>query len=379
MIAHREPTSSGRLTVHTDPDVQRPDLPLVPMIHGLFRDLARAGELTSWEQRFGPWWNVASRYLVPGSLIESDVAILPLDWYWVRGPSWWNRVDRDLMQRAIAFAARVRDVGKPLIVFFSGDRSHEAIPLPGAVVFREGPYRSRWSASDVALPAFPEDLVAHFFEGELPMREWSPRPVVGFCGLAGRRTSLADLGKLALYHARMLAVQHWADVSPYKGENLRVDALARIADAPGLQTNFVIRQQSVFFRDGHARDLTAVRREYVENLAGSDYVLCCRGSGNYSYRLYETLCLGRIPVFIDTDCVLPWEGAIPWKECCVWIDEDDIDGLGERIRAFHDAMTPSEFQERQRKNREVWRHFLAPDAFFARACSTMKPRETPRP
>lgn len=66
---------------------------------------------------------------------------------------------------------------------------------------------------------------------------------------------------------------------------------------------------------------------------GSDYVLCARG-GDFSYRLYETLSYGRIPVFVDTDCVLPYDSEIKWKDYCVWVDEKEVNRIGERSRSF---------------------------------------------
>ena len=57
-----------------------------------------------------------------------------------------------------------------------------------------------------------------------------------------------------------------------------------------------------------------LRFEFIRNILSSDYTLCFRGSGNYSLRFYETLCLGRIPLFINTDCKLPFEDEINWRD-----------------------------------------------------------------
>ena len=108
-----------------------------------------------------------------------------------------------------------------------------------------------------------------------------------------------------------------------------------------------------------------MRREYVQNMVDSDYVLCARGGGNFSYRLYETLSCGRIPVFVDTDCVLPLESAIDWKGTCVWVDESDLNEIGSRVAAFHAALTPAEFADRQRACRRLWETHLSPQGFFA--------------
>ena len=40
--------------------------------------------------------------------------------------------------------------------------------------------------------------------------------------------------------------------------------------------------------------------------------------------MYETLALGRIPVFINTDCTLPFSNIIEWDKHVVWIEKEDI-------------------------------------------------------
>ena len=75
---------------------------------------------------------------------------------------------------------------------------------------------------------------------------------------------------------------------------------------PALTTNYILRSK---YRAGVSREKDPFhpsRLEFVNNILGSDYTVCMRGGGNFSVRFYETLSLGRIPVFIDTDCLLPW-------------------------------------------------------------------------
>ena len=97
----------------------------------------------------------------------------------------------------------------------------------------------------------------------------------------------------------------------------------------------------------------------------SDYVLCSRGFGNYSYRLYESLACGRIPVFVDTDCVLPYDFVIDWKRYCVWVDQSDLDSIPDRVAEFHDDLSPQQFEDLQLECRRLWEKWLAPEGFFA--------------
>lgn len=106
------------------------------------------------------------------------------------------------------------------------------------------------------------------------------------------------------------------------------------------------------------------RRQHVENMFESDYVLCTRGSGNYSIRFYETLCNGRIPVFVNTDCVLPFEEWIDWRQYCVWVEAREVSRVAERVAEFHQSLSPAEFKDRQRACRSLWEEWLSPYGFF---------------
>ena len=60
----------------------------------------------------------------------------------------------------------------------------------------------------------------------------------------------------------------------------------------------------------NSEDMKVTTLEYYENIKNSDYVLVFKRTGNFSIRLYETLMMGRIPIFINTDCLLPFNNHI---------------------------------------------------------------------
>ena len=136
--------------------------------------------------------------------------------------------------------------------------------------------------------------------------------------------------------------------------------MERIKDTHGISSNFILRKS---FAEGlRSNDLNA-RLSFIDNITNNDYTFCMRGGGNYSLRFYETLCLGRIPLFINTNCVLPFEGKIDWKNLCLWVDESDLDRIGEKIIDFHSSITNKEFKERQSYAREVWEKYLSKKGF----------------
>lgn len=271
---------------------------------------------------------------------EADIAVLPVHWEHVVG-----------RPEAEAPARRFLDIassaGLPRLVFFVSDAT-DPVQADASHVFRTSLYRSRPHAGEYAMPALCEDVLVRHRSGAPVLRRKAGTPSVSFCGLAPRPPRPWRRGRPA-------------------GEIRRV-ACDRLERSRHVETDFVLRDE---FWGGAVRSgvadlelMAQVRDEYVANMLGSDYVLCARGGGNYSYRLYEALSAGRIPLFIDTDCVLPFEDRIDWRELCVWVDEREVDDVAERLASFHDSLTPPEFEERQHECRRIWERYLSPEGFY---------------
>lgn len=45
---------------------------------------------------------------------------------------------------------------------------------------------------------------------------------------------------------------------------------------------------------------------------------------------------------------------IDWKRYKVWIDESEIDDVGERVSQFHAALSPDSFRDLQQECRRLW-------------------------
>jgi hypothetical protein len=287
------------------------------------------------------------------SLGQAHLAVLPAPWERVRG----NSAAESLARR---FLAEVREAGKPALIFFWDD-SPQPVDAADALVLRTSFYRSRRRPGEFAQPAWSEDLAARYFNGRLPRRPKSTRPVVGFCGFGQVRWTLKNL---LYWGASRLGLR---EPGAFTGHRLRARALRLLGESPLVETNFIIRD--AFFGGaltpaGGMAQVQALRREFVDNLAASDYVLCVRGNGNFSYRLYEALSLGRIPVLVDTDCPLPYDWDIDWRRYCVWVDQKDLGGIARQVAEFHDRLTPAEFEDLQRQCRALWEARLSPEGFF---------------
>jgi hypothetical protein len=318
-----------------------------------------------------PWDRRLERYAERGkavfemtSLEEADLAIMPMSWEEIRGHSWrTTRCNEAAQDLAIRFAKKVEQAGKPLVVFFLGDVSDEELPVNSAFTFRASSYRSTKKTNDFVIPAWSEDFVESYLGGQIAIRQKQAKPVVGFCGLVEKNQLKMKL-KTVVYQATMLTRQGKLGVSPYKGHSLRFQAMSTLSKSLMTDTNFVERERMLFIGKPVTTETQKTRREFVQNMVESDYVLCCRGIGNYSFRFYETLCCGRIPVFIDTDCVLPYDFGIDWKKYCVWVDENELPFLAEKIAEFHSSLSVSEFVDLQYECRKLYEQWLSPEGFF---------------
>ena len=81
-------------------------------------------------------------------------------------------------------------------------------------------------------------------------------------------------------------------------------------------------------------------RSYIENyrttLCRSVFALCPRGYGKTSFRMYEAMQLGAIPVYIyDGDSPwMPFYPKLDWGEFCFSIRESQIDSIEKGIRCI---------------------------------------------
>jgi hypothetical protein len=289
------------------------------------------------------------------SLPEADVAVLPAAWEHLLSR------DPDLKQTE-QFLDLAAAAGKKTLVFYCSD-SDDVAPYDGTLVFRTSLYRSTRRSHEFAMPVCSEDFVARYAGGCLPVRRKGTKPVVGFCGFAPAGDGIGSLSDRV-----KASMRPWKVV--VSAAAIRTSALAHLARSPRVETNFIVRRSflgGAMTRSGEPDwpRLTRVRQEYVRNMFASDYVLCARGEGNFSYRLYETLSCGRIPVFIDTDCVLPYDWRIDWRKYCVWVEAADVGRAAERVREFHDRLSARDFEQLQRECRQLWEDSLSLEGYLA--------------
>ena len=98
---------------------------------------------------------------------------------------------------------------------------------------------------------------------------------------------------------------------------------------------------------------------YLRTLLDSHFVLCPRGLGTSSFRLFETMRLGRVPVILSDDWVPPLGPA--WPECSIRVAEHKIEHLPEIL-----ASRLSDAPSLANRARLEWENWFSPAVLAGR-------------
>ncbi len=96
---------------------------------------------------------------------------------------------------------------------------------------------------------------------------------------------------------------------------------------------------------------------YVESIRESAFVLCPRGLGRGSIRLFEAMQLGRAPVILSDDWIYP--ARVDWDACSISIPEKDLLRIPEILEWYQNRAV-----ELGMRARQEWEKYYAPDVCF---------------
>jgi hypothetical protein len=204
------------------------------------------------------------------------------------------------------------------ILLFYNDDDDSVFNFKNSIIFRTSLYKSIKPNNYLSLPAFCNDIGKDI---EF-IREKLYIPTIGFCG--------------ALTHP------------------IRSMVINEIQKTK-LNKNIIIRDT---FWGGDIWG-TNVRKDYVDNLLNSDFIICTRGAGNFSYRFYETLCLGRIPIVVDTDTDLPFEDFIDYD---LILKIENIEDIESKVMEYWNNI--KDYNKLQKELRNFWINNLSPIGFI---------------
>lgn len=269
--------------------------------------------------RFHDVYKYGNNFIEYGSLNDCDVVVIPYKW---RGR------DND----TIKIINEAYTYNKPIVTFMNSD-SDEIIDISPCrgFIFRTSLYRSYINNSNnkiitLGLPAFSPDTFNNIFINYTS----NIIPSIGYCG---------------------------------HGEHGRFQALEIIKKSRLINTDFILR--TGFWAPEIPKMIA--KKEFISNIERNLFNFCTRGGGNFSYRFYETLSMGRIPVLLDTDCVIPFIDTTKTSEYCIVVkDPHDIE---KEIISFCNNY---DINKVQRINRKLWEDYFSPLGFLKQLVLLLK-------
>jgi hypothetical protein len=232
---------------------------------------------------------------------ECDLCIIPFK---------YNKSD----QRITDYCDQAKLYNKSVVCFINDDTSENFEIRSNLYLFRTSTTSKRINKNERVLPV----IVPDHFPLHIKLPTSSENRTVAFCGYVG--------------NGRLKTIEQFA-----KAYNA---------------TNFIYRYG---FWAPEIKSKQKARQEFYNNLLTGSFSLCMRGNGNFSYRLYEALSFGRIPILIDTDCVLPFSSIIDWSQHIIKVTEDQLCLLPELIAEC--KISPA-------KNRELWQTFFSAEGYY---------------
>lgn len=310
------------------------------------------------EQRIKLYGVSAKDYEFTNSLSTAEIVILPMSWnYYVQNKK--LHLAKELIERAAGYH-------KTVWSWNSGDFGVKIPRYNNLKVFRMGGYMSLKQTGHCGMPVFIKDRLIEYLEEEPFKFPYAQKPVVGFCGQARSSVLNAISEKLRIVLRNLQSNLNLSVNEPQAliaSTRLRAKLLHNLIESPHIQNNFILRKK---YRAGASTKLELNRstKEFYQNINNSAYVLCVRGAGNFSVRFYETLMMGRIPVYLNTDGFLPLTDQIDWKKHVVWVEYEERHQISDIVKSFHLNLTYEDFLQLLNMNRQLWLNKLTLGGFF---------------
>ncbi|NRR92017.1 exostosin family protein [Winogradskyella undariae] len=296
-------------------------------------------------------------YCISQTIEEADLIILPLEYNYICG------LEPKIKSKYLELSKRNNI---PLWIYTGGDFGY-SFKDKEIYNFRLGGFHSKLNANTFIMPSFIVDPYEFVLKTEFNPLKKEALPSLGFVGHSD--DSFFKLLKECMSYLKInilkrgLKKQQIDYQSFYPSSIKRARILKRLNRSKLLKPNFIFRDQ---YRGGVKTEAETKRTtlEFFKNIEDSAYTFCLRGVGNFSVRLYETLAMGRIPVFIDTDCRLPLGGSINWSKHLVHVKSSHPKDIEISIVNFHEQLSDTDFINIQSENRALWEKYMNRNAFF---------------
>ena len=260
-------------------------------------------------------------------------------------------------------------LNKRIIVFYYRD-PFKPLRIPNAIIFRTSINKTDKEILTFAMPAFIPKSDEDYLVNNTKVRAKMTKPLVTFRGQHAP-LKLPVSTKLRLLSNSLLEM---IGISYRLQTYYPMGYIARRNAINSLQNNINIELDNIAVSwDDQKKDPEGYKKSYLDSLINSDYVICSSGYGNYSFRFYETLAAGRIPIFINTNAELPFENIIDWKSILVWGEYEESNYIDKKLLLFHKAIANEDFLKYQENMKKIYLNYLSMEGFCQNISNILLP------
>lgn len=261
------------------------------------------------------------------------------------------------------FLTDVRTNNKVLWYYIAGD-SFKKYDIELGYEFRLSGFKSNLRKNTFIMPSFIDDIYKKYHGPKFKVLPKTNMPKIGFVGQADASIFTYLKHFLRVFELKISKIFDYTQGYNYDGHPAiirRFEYLKMLENDSRVDTSIIYRKK---YRAGvHSKnDIERTEDTFYENIINNLFTFCYRGAGNFSVRFYEVLSLGRIPILINTDCMLPFDDTINWNDHALILDEND--DIVSKIIEFYNKVTEEDISEIQARNRMLWVSKLERISYF---------------
>ena len=284
---------------------------------------------------------------ITSNINDADYILIPIDYsYLIKLPS------ANFINHYIKLS---HEISKPLVLTHFGD-DFKDLNIKNSIVLRHSKYRNELKTNEFICPPLISSLRSEAIFSPLSKKS---KLSIGFVGHTYKDMNSITQNFFKAGKRDYLYTFLGYFIKKYKylrsGIFFRQKAVNILLDDSEIFCDFILRDYWGRGRPMWSKGLSlSVRKEFIENINRNLYNLSIKGAGNYSFRFFEILSAGRIPVLVDTLCALPYRDKIDYSEFCVIVDHQNIKNLPTLLKAWHSTKKPDEILKAQRKATEIY-------------------------
>lgn len=295
------------------------------------------------------FWARNTLYKQVSQIKDADICFLPMAFNFY--------IKYRCLKKANDFIYYCNRYNKKVVVWIFGDYDYR-IHYTNIILIHQGPCLNQLGVFRLTANAELRNELASI-DDFLP-RSKSVIPKVGFVGqVYSNRVILYFFRNILWNIIYRLRITNWVPPGVIPHVYLRRKVLKILKSDNRVEASFIYRNK---FMGSNASEYH--KNEYFQNMLSNDYIVCIRGSGNFSFRLFEAISNGKIPIIIDTNITLPFNDLINWDKICIKVAEKDISSLPDLLIEFHSSITNEDFKRLQFKIKKIWHSYFEVESFY---------------